>query len=81
MARATKNSISGGRLESEPRMMGLLPSPRRCSRTQHDGRCSAIGANASSKSEGAVVDRMRAMRRAGESYSEVILRLAGEGKL
>ena len=31
--------------------------------------------------ERAVVNRMRAMRRAGESYSEVILRLAGEGKL
>jgi hypothetical protein len=30
--------------------------------------------------EAAVVDRMRAMRRPGESYSEVILRLAGEGK-
>ena len=30
--------------------------------------------------ERAVVNRMRAMRRAGESYSDVILRLAGEGK-
>ena len=30
--------------------------------------------------ERAVVNRMRAMRRAGESYSEVTLRLAGEGK-
>ena len=30
--------------------------------------------------ESAVVSRMRAMRRAGESYSEVVLRLAGEGK-
>jgi hypothetical protein len=28
--------------------------------------------------EAAVVDSMRAMRRPGESYSEVILRLAGE---
>jgi hypothetical protein len=28
--------------------------------------------------EGAVVDRMRAMGRPGESYNELILRLAGE---
>jgi hypothetical protein len=28
--------------------------------------------------EAAVVERMRAMRRPGETYSEVILRLAGE---
>jgi hypothetical protein len=30
--------------------------------------------------EAAVVDRMRAMRRPGESYNEVILRLAGEAR-
>jgi hypothetical protein len=42
---------------------------------QHGGPCSEIRANAFIQVEAAVVDRMRAMRRPGESYSQVILRL------
>ncbi len=51
------------------------PSPRHCPTARHGDPCSAIGANGFIQVEAAVVDRMRAMRRAGESYSEVILRL------
>jgi hypothetical protein len=58
-------------------MRPMKPSPRRCPRARHSRPCSATGANASSKSEAAVVDPIRAMRRRGESYSEAILRLTG----
>jgi hypothetical protein len=43
--------------------------------TAHSDPCSAVGANGFIQVEAAVVDRMRAMRRPGESYSEVIFRL------
>jgi hypothetical protein len=56
-------------------MRPMTPSPRRCLGAQHGGRCSAIGANGFIQVEAAVVDRMRDMRRSGESYSEVILKL------
>ena len=44
-------------------------------KARHGGRCSAMG-QCFIQVEAAVVDRMRAMRRPGESYSEVILKLA-----
>ena len=53
----------------------MTPSPRRCPRARHGGPCSAIGANGFIQVEAAVVNRMSAMRRPGESYSEVISRL------
>ena len=43
----------------------------------HGGPCSAIGANGFIQVEAAMVDRMRAMRRPSESYSEVVLKLVG----
>jgi hypothetical protein len=49
----------------------MAPSPRHCPTARQDDPCSAIGIQV----EAAVVDRMRAMRGPGESYSEVILRL------
>ena len=44
-------------------------------KARHGGRCSAMG-QCFIQVEAAVVDRMRAMRRPSESYSEVILKLA-----
>jgi hypothetical protein len=46
----------------------MTPSPRRCRRARLGGPCFI-------QVEAAVVDRMRAMRRPGEDYSDVILRL------
>jgi hypothetical protein len=51
----------------------MTSSPRRCSRTWQDGRCSDRS-QCFIKVDGAVVDRMRAMRRPGERYGEVIPR-------
>jgi hypothetical protein len=41
-------------------------------RARHGDPCSAIGANGFIQVEAAVVDRMMAMRRPGESYRDVI---------
>jgi hypothetical protein len=53
----------------------IAPSLRHCPTARHGDPCSAIGADGFIQVEAAVVDRMRAIRRPGESYSEVILRL------
>jgi hypothetical protein len=86
MARATKNAISGGPVWSEPRMTGLSRRRRldaaqgraRWPMQRDRGQCS-------SKSSGAVVNRMRAMRKPGEIHSQVMFRLvdnqAAESKM